>query len=94
MGGVRRQDSVWNGLQALSDNPPKWVLIHDGARPFVDDKIIADGLAAVREYGACVVGVPVKDTIKLVKTDTLLVEQTPPRELLWAVQTPQFSTTP
>ena len=89
-GGARRQDSVWNGLQSLSDNPPKWVLIHDGARPFVDDNIIADGLIAVREYGACVVGVPVKDTIKLVKTDTLLVEQTPPRELLWAVQTPQF----
>ena len=89
-GGARRQDLVWNGLQSLSDNPPKWVLIHDGARPFVDDNIIADGLIAVREYGACVVGVPVKDTIKLVKTDTLLVEQTPPRELLWAVQTPQF----
>lgn len=89
-GGARRQDSVWNGLQSLSHTPPKWVLIHDGARPFVDDKIIADGLAAVREHGASVVGVPVKDTIKLVTTDTLLVEQTPPRELLWAVQTPQF----
>lgn len=89
-GGERRQDSVWNGLQALQKNPPKWVLIHDGARPFVTDAIIADGLKSVREYGASVVGVPVKDTIKLVSATTLLVEQTPPRDLLWAVQTPQF----
>ncbi len=89
-GGARRQDSVWHGLQSLATRPPTWVLIHDGARPFVDDQIIADGLATVREHGASVVGVPVKDTIKLVTTDTMLVEQTPPRDLLWAVQTPQF----
>ena len=89
-GGVRRQDSVWNGLLALEKTSPRWVLIHDGARPFVDDRIIEAGLQAAREYGASVVGVPVKDTIKIVAAQTLLVEETPPRDLLWAVQTPQI----
>lgn len=90
IGGSRRQDSVWNGLQAFEKKPPTWILIHDGARPFVTEKIIEDGLRTVQEHGASVVGVPVKDTIKLVSSNDLLVEQTPPRDLLWAVQTPQF----
>jgi 2-C-methyl-D-erythritol 4-phosphate cytidylyltransferase/2-C-methyl-D-erythritol 2,4-cyclodiphosphate synthase len=91
-GGSRRQDSVWNGLQALAspaESGPAWVMIHDGARPFVTEKILADGLAAARETGACVAAVPVKDTIKLVDRVSGLVHQTPPRELLWAIQTPQ-----
>ena len=88
-GGPRRQDSVWNGLQALASPAPDWVMIHDGARPFVTEKILVDGLAAALETGACVAAVPVKDTIKLVDRVSGLVQETPPRELLWAIQTPQ-----
>lgn len=92
-GGPRRQDSVWNGLQALTSPEataaPTWVMIHDGARPFVTEKILADGLAAARETGAGVAGVPVKDTIKQVDRVSSLVHETLPRELLWAIQTPQ-----
>ena len=90
LGGARRQDSVWQGLQALAEkNLPDWVMIHDGARPFVTDQILADGLSAAQEYGACVAAVPVKDTIKLVEGASLTVRETPPREFLWAIQTPQ-----
>lgn len=91
-GGDRRQDSVWNGLQALNDiaNSADWVMIHDGARPFVTPQILKDGLAAAREFGSSVAGVPVKDTIKIVSPENLTVRETPPRDLLWAVQTPQI----
>lgn len=90
-GGARRQDSVWQGLQALAGKgqPPEVVMIHDGARPFVTPEILAAGLAAVEEYGACVAAVPVKDTIKAVEPASQLVRETPPREFLWAIQTPQ-----
>lgn len=95
LGGGRRQDSVWNGLQLLAEGkgklpPPAWVMIHDGARPFVTSKILQDGLEAAQEHGACVAAVPVKDTIKVVESGTNLVKETPPRELLWAIQTPQI----
>jgi 2-C-methyl-D-erythritol 4-phosphate cytidylyltransferase/2-C-methyl-D-erythritol 2,4-cyclodiphosphate synthase len=89
IGGARRQDSVWAGLQALSSNPPEWVMVHDGARPFVTPQIIEDGLNAAQEFGASVAAVPVKDTIKLVETATGLVVETPPRDRLWSIQTPQ-----
>lgn len=89
-GGARRQDSVWNGLLALQDDAPDWVMIHDGARPFVTAKILEDGLEAAREFGASVAGVPVKDTIKIVSLENLTVRETPPRDLLWAIQTPQI----
>lgn len=92
-GGARRQDSVWNGLAALGGDPakaPDWVMIHDGARPFVTEQILVDGLEAAREYGSCVAAVPVKDTIKLVEQTSGLVHETPPREKLWAIQTPQI----
>jgi 2-C-methyl-D-erythritol 4-phosphate cytidylyltransferase/2-C-methyl-D-erythritol 2,4-cyclodiphosphate synthase len=90
-GGARRQDSVWQGLRAFEEDPaaPGWVMIHDGARPFVTEQILTDGLEAARLTGACVAAVPVKDTIKRVDRASLLVEETPPRELLWAIQTPQ-----
>jgi 2-C-methyl-D-erythritol 4-phosphate cytidylyltransferase/2-C-methyl-D-erythritol 2,4-cyclodiphosphate synthase len=91
VGGSRRQDSVWNGLVALEDvTPPDWVMIHDGARPFVTPQILEDGLNAAREFGSSVAGVPVKDTIKIVSPENLTVRETPPRDLLWAVQTPQI----
>jgi 2-C-methyl-D-erythritol 4-phosphate cytidylyltransferase/2-C-methyl-D-erythritol 2,4-cyclodiphosphate synthase len=93
IGGARRQDSVFQGLLALADGThpaPEWVMIHDGARPFVTAQILADGLAAAAEFGSAVAGVPVKDTIKAVEQESGLVRETPPRELLWAIQTPQI----
>ena len=64
-GGKERQDSVYNGLLALNGNA-SIVLIHDGARPFVKIENIVDGIEGVVKYGSCVIGVPVKDTIKVV----------------------------
>jgi 2-C-methyl-D-erythritol 4-phosphate cytidylyltransferase len=65
------------------------VLVHDGARPCLDQALLHRGLAAVQETGAAVAGVPVKDTIKEVSPQGL-VAATPPRERLWAAQTPQL----
>lgn len=85
-GGAERYDSVFYGLKAAEQ--ADYVLIHDGARPMVDEKIIADSMEAVKEYEACVVGVPVKDTIKVIDEDNYAVT-TPNRNTLWQVQTPQ-----
>ena len=88
-GGERRQDSVLNGLNALSEtSAPEWVIIHDGARPCLDGPMLQRGLKAARETGAAVAGVPVKDTIK-VSSAKGIVSKTPPRDSLWAAQTPQ-----
>lgn len=86
-GGQERQDSVYQGLLAL-DKETGWVVIHDGARPMISWKTINAVLEAAVEKGAAIVGVPAKDTIKLVNPD-LTVQDTPPRELLWHIQTPQ-----
>lgn len=86
LGGLRRQDSVKAGLQRIKDCD--WVLVHDGARPGVDVSLIERGLAEARASGAAIPAVPVKDTIKTVGPDRL-VTGTPPRQELWAVQTPQ-----
>lgn len=86
-GGKERQDSVYNGLKLL-DEKCDVVLIHDGARPFVSDKIIAKSIEEAKEHKAIVVGVPVKDTIKVIDNDKNIVD-TPNRSVLWAVQTPQ-----
>ena len=85
-GGERRQDSVSNGLSRLSDCD--WVVIHDGARPLVTVDLIDRGLEAARETGAAIAAVPVTDTIKMALDDGF-VQGTPPRQSLWAVQTPQ-----
>ncbi|MFC1897335.1 2-C-methyl-D-erythritol 4-phosphate cytidylyltransferase [Chloroflexota bacterium] len=85
-GGQRRQDSVTAGLNRLSNCD--WVVIHDGARPLITVGLINRGLETVRETGAAVAAVPVMDTIKLAGDDRI-VHQTPPRQNLWAVQTPQ-----
>jgi 2-C-methyl-D-erythritol 4-phosphate cytidylyltransferase len=85
-GGLRRQDSVREGLRRLEDC--HWVVIHDGARPCVDADLIERGLLAARESGAAIAGVPVKDTIKIVSRRHY-VQQTPARQSLWAAQTPQ-----
>ena len=85
-GGERRQDSVAVGLSRLRDC--HWVVIHDGARPLVTEDLIRRGLAEAEETGAAVAAVPVTDTIK-VAGDDRIVQDTPLRDDLWAVQTPQ-----
>lgn len=87
VGGERRRDSVRVGLEALGGCD--WVLVHDGARPLVDAETVLRGLAAVAETGAAVCAVPAKDTIKVVSEDGS-VQETPPRESMWQVQTPQI----
>lgn len=84
-GGETRQESTRCGLARIR---AEWVLVHDGARPFVTEVVVADLIASMRTYGAAVLAVPVKDTIKKVNAAGF-VESTPPREQLWAVQTPQ-----
>ena len=86
LGGARRQDSVSEGLNRLGK--VDWVLIHDGARPCVTQDIIERGLEEARECGAAIPAMPVADTIKVVSADSY-VKDTPPRDKLWAVQTPQ-----
>ena len=85
-GGKERYHSVGNGLKAITDEG--YVFIHDGARPFLSEEILRRAYEAVREYQACVVGMPVKDTIKIADDEKFAV-QTPPRETLWQIQTPQ-----
>jgi 2-C-methyl-D-erythritol 4-phosphate cytidylyltransferase len=84
-GGRRRQDSVAAGLKRLNC---QWVVIHDGARPLVTKDLIERGLKAAEETGAAIAAIPVTDTIKIADDDRI-VHQTPPRQNLWAVQTPQ-----
>ena len=86
-GGATRQESVQNGIHALSPDVD-FVIVHDGVRPFVTDETIFACLEAAEVYGAAVAAVPVKDTIKVANTDQFVLE-TPGRERLWAVQTPQ-----
>jgi 2-C-methyl-D-erythritol 4-phosphate cytidylyltransferase len=85
-GGERRQDSVVAGLDRL--NNCDWVVIQDGARPLVTRNLIESGLETAQETGAAIAAVPVTDTIK-VAGDDQIVQGTPPRQSLWAVQTPQ-----
>jgi len=85
-GGERRQDSVVAGLDKLKGC--QWAVIHDGARPFVTEELIEYGLENAQETGASIAAVPVTDTIKVAGADQI-VQGTPPRNNLWAVQTPQ-----
>ncbi|SRR5581483_59767 len=86
-GGAERQDSVWNGLQAVSANC-EVAAIQDGARPCTEESLIAATITAARETGAAVAAQPVTDTIKE-SPDGKLVGRTLERARLWAVQTPQ-----
>ncbi len=87
VGGRERQDSVWNGLEALSPGA-EIVAIQDAARPCTSQAIIAATIAAARETGAAVAAQAVTDTIKESR-DGKLIERTLNRSQLWAVQTPQ-----
>lgn len=85
-GGAERQQSVLNGLNAITDC--SIVLIHDGARPFVSEKIINEGIKYAKMYGACACGVQPKDTIKIKSLDGFS-KVAPNRSELFCVQTPQ-----
>ncbi len=95
-GGAERYLSVWEALKVLqkqsgdvqSDRERGVVFIHDGARPFVTEDILRDTYEATLQHGACVTGMPVKDTIKISDQDGFAV-QTPNRRTVWQVQTPQ-----
>jgi 2-C-methyl-D-erythritol 4-phosphate cytidylyltransferase len=86
-GGALRQDSVRKGLKVISNCD--WVIVHDGARPFLTAHLIEHGLKMVRHTGAAVAAVPVKDTIKLA-ADSKMTGKTLERDRLWMAQTPQI----
>ena len=86
-GGKRRQDSVRNGLGAVGEGCD-FVVIHDGARPFVRAEVIAHSIELCREHQAVITAVPPKDTIK--RGEEGFVFSTLDREKLWVVQTPQI----
>lgn len=85
-GGKERYHSVYQGLKAAGG--ADYVLIHDGARPFVSDDIISRTIEAVKKEKACVVAMPVKDTIKIANEDHYAIE-TPNRSKVCMIQTPQ-----
>ena len=86
-GGAERQDSVWNGLEAVSPGA-EIVAIQDAARPCTDAALIAATIQAARETGAAVAAQPVADTIKET-ADGQIISRTVDRSKLWSVQTPQ-----
>ncbi len=89
-GGKERYHSVFCGLQELQrqNSKAEYVMIHDGARPFIEEAIIERCAESVEKYRACVVGMPVKDTIKIADEE-LFSAQTPKRSDVWMIQTPQ-----
>jgi 2-C-methyl-D-erythritol 4-phosphate cytidylyltransferase len=85
-GGNERHESVCRALMSIEK--AGYVLIHDGARPFITSEMIDRTVCEVVKHKACVVGTPVKDTIKVVNKEGFVLE-TPDRNTLWSVQTPQ-----
>ena len=86
-GGVKRQDSVMNGLKEV-DSDTRIVVVHDGARPCVKPETIVETVKVAKRTGAAVVGRHIWDTVKVVEKGTT-VTRTEDRSKLWAVQTPQ-----
>lgn len=86
-GGTRRQDSVRNGLAAISDRPDG-VLVHDGVRPFIDQHMVKNVIDCAGQTGAAVVAMPIHDTVKRVDSSGI-IQETLKREELWQIQTPQ-----
>ena len=86
-GGKRRQDSVYNGLRAMEGHTGV-VAIHDGVRPFVTPTQIAECIARAEANGACMLGMPVGDTLKRVGPSGI-IEKTVSRDNMWQAQTPQ-----
>lgn len=98
-GGKERYDSVYNALCVIANgdmtipNEDGFIFIHDGARPFLTEEILHRSYGEVMNAGACVVGMPVKDTIKIAN-QAGYAEQTPDRRYVWQIQTPQVFETP
>lgn len=93
-GGRERYDSVYQALQVIRNgdmrvpNRDGYLFIHDGARPFLTEEILCRNYEAVKQFRACVTGMPVKDTIKIADRGGFAA-QTPDRSLVWQIQTPQ-----
>ena len=93
-GGKERYDSVYHALQVISNgrlktpNEDGYVFIHDGARPFLTEEILRRCYEEVKLSGACVAGMPVKDTVKIADHEGY-ASQTPDRNFVWQIQTPQ-----
>ncbi len=84
-GGNERQESIYNGLSYIHS---EFIMVHDGARPFIDSTMLDRLYESLQHLDAVVVGVPVKDTIKVIDNMNQ-IRHTPDRKSLWAVQTPQ-----
>jgi 2-C-methyl-D-erythritol 4-phosphate cytidylyltransferase len=87
-GGLARSDSVKCGLKEISPDTDI-VLVHDAARPFIENAMINRLFGALKKNKAAIVGVPLKFTVKKIDPKTLDIQETPARELLWEAQTPQ-----
>lgn len=90
-GGKERYHSVWNALQVIHARREKnecFVFVHDGARPFVDHEMLERVYQETKVHKACVLGMPSKDTIKIVD-QAHVAQHTPDREYVWLIQTPQ-----
>jgi 2-C-methyl-D-erythritol 4-phosphate cytidylyltransferase len=87
-GGKRRQDSVRKGLEAVGDLC-KWVLIHDGVRPLVTTELIERVIKAVKKSRAVITGLPVKETVKELDEQGMVLRSVN-RSHLWLIQTPQI----
>ncbi len=86
-GGRERQDSVSYGLKAVSAQG-EIILVHDGVRPFVTEDMVNRAIDCARKFGGCALGVPAKDTVKICDAEGVVLE-TPNRNALWYIQTPQ-----
>lgn len=95
-GGQERQDSIYNALKILNSNT-QIVLIHDGARPFIDKKLVQKMISEIylsrKEIDGIITGVPVKDTVKEIEYSNNLadiyISKTLNRDSIWAIHTPQ-----
>lgn len=87
IGGATRQQSVKNAVDCVED--ANLIVIHDGARPLIKAEDIENTIRVAYENGAAAVGVPVKDTIKVIDNENTVID-TPDRSKLFAVQTPQI----
>jgi 2-C-methyl-D-erythritol 4-phosphate cytidylyltransferase len=86
-GGEQRQNSVYNGLQAI-DKKTDTVVVHDGVRPFIQPDELESCILGARKFGACILGIPAGDTVKYVGKSGF-IEKTLARDSIWFAQTPQ-----
>ncbi len=87
-GGSSRQESVYRGLSALESNPPDFVLIHDGARPWITKDIIQRVMEGTVKHGGCIPVIPTADTLKEVDKSGIILKHLK-RESVFGAQTPQ-----